>query len=405
MKQSRKEVVIKVNKLNKVYSIYDNAYQIVKHLFFGKKPRKEFQALKDISFEISKGQVVGVVGRNGSGKSTLLKILAGTLSKTSGNVEISGKVIAILELGTGFDPEYTGRENIYFSGVSRGISKTQIESRIDEIIDFSELRDVIDQPFKTYSSGMQARLTFSAALLSTTPDIFIIDEALSTGDSLFQKKCFMEVERLIKEGVTVFFVTHDMSAILQYCNSAILLSKGEVIKLGDPKEIEHAYNEILYKAENKGISGNVLSTKKNDLVDDGRKAKVLSLELYDDKGIPIKKMLTNEYYTVKVKIYSFQEVDVVFGISFENIKNITICGFNSFYRKKIFSMGAKEYLEVSVRFKCLLSQGSYSLVGGVSSYKEGKVFAEHILNDSLYVNVESTPFLGFFDMNPEILHE
>lgn len=345
------------------------------------------------------------MGRNGSGKSTLLKILAGTLSKTSGTVEIYGKVTAILELGTGFDPEYTGRENIYFNGVSRGILKTQIESKIDEIIDFSELRDVIDQPFKTYSSGMQARLTFSAALLSTTPDIFIIDEALSAGDSLFQKKCFMEIERLIRNGVTVFFVTHDMSAILQYCNGAMLLSKGELVKLGTPKEIENAYNEILYKAENKNISGNVLSNKKNDLIYDGSKAKVLDIELYDDEGVATKKMLTNDYYTIKVKIYSFQKVNVVFGISFENIKNITICGFNSFYKNKIFPMKEGEHLEVSVRFKCLFNQGSYGVVGGVSSCVDGKVFAEHILNDSLYVDVESTPFLGFFDMEPKIFIE
>ncbi|PSV19658.1 ABC transporter ATP-binding protein, partial [Photobacterium kishitanii] len=243
-------IAISVNNVSKRYEMYNAPHhRLLQMVSLGKKQYfKPFWALNNISFDIKKGETVGILGRNGSGKSTLLQIIAGTLTPTSGCVEVNGKLAALLELGSGFNPEFTGRENVYLNGAILGFTHGEMDAKFDEIVKFADIGEHIEQPVKTYSSGMYVRLAF-AVQACIKPDILIVDEALSVGDEKFQRKCFDYIESLRKGGCSILIVTHSTATVEKFCQRAILIHKGDVQGIGEAKEIVDQYYALLYSDE------------------------------------------------------------------------------------------------------------------------------------------------------------
>ncbi|MAM88647.1 MAG: sugar ABC transporter ATP-binding protein [unclassified Hahellaceae] len=252
------QLSISVSNVSKRYELYDRPHDRLKQFFLprlnrmaGRQPKnfyKEFWALDDINFEIAKGESVGIIGRNGSGKSTLLQIVTGILSPTTGTAVTNGRIAALLELGSGFNPEFTGRENVYLNGALLGLSKEQIDEKFDKIASFADIGQHLEQQVKTYSSGMLVRLAF-AVQVQIEPDILIVDEALAVGDALFQKRCFQRIEKLHSDGVTLLFVSHDQESVRTLTNRAILLKEGRLVKQGLSSEVVLEYRKQLHQEE------------------------------------------------------------------------------------------------------------------------------------------------------------
>ena len=237
---------ISVSHVSKVYKLYDRPIDRLKETISPshKVYHRDFNALHDISFDVEKGSTVGIIGTNGSGKSTILKIITGVLSPTSGEVHTDGSISALLELGAGFNPDYTGIENIYMNGTMMGFDREEMDRRLQDILDFADIGDFVYQPVKTYSSGMFVRLAFALAI-NVEPDILIVDEALSVGDVFFQSRCYRRMEEIREKGTTILMVTHDMGSVMKYCESVIILNKGEMVAQGEPHAMVDLYKKIL----------------------------------------------------------------------------------------------------------------------------------------------------------------
>ncbi|MEZ9699193.1 ABC transporter ATP-binding protein [Vibrio sp. 10N.261.46.E12] len=251
---------IKVDGISKIFQIYDNPQNRLKQAIYPKLQRvfrldehqyyNEFSALTDVSFEIKKGETVGIVGRNGSGKSTILQIVCGTLSQTTGSIKTNGRIAALLELGSGFNPEFTGRENVFMNAAILGLTKEETKKRFNSIVNFADIGAFIDQPVKSYSSGMVVRLAFAVSI-NVDPEILVVDEALSVGDEKFQRKCFSRLEELKKRGTTILFVSHSGPQVIELCDRAILMDYGEKLIEGNSKEVVGHYQRLLYATEEK----------------------------------------------------------------------------------------------------------------------------------------------------------
>lgn len=248
------DIAISVKHLTKVYKLYNQPIDRLKEALnpFKKSYHKDFYALNDVSFDIKKGETVGIIGKNGAGKSTLLKIITGVLTPTSGSVHVNGKIASLLELGAGFNPDYTGLENIYFQGSLMGYTRAEMESKVDEILTFADIGEFIHQPVKTYSSGMFARLAFAVAI-NVDPDILIVDEALAVGDMLFQVKCMARMRSMQESGVTILFVSHDTHSIKTLCKEAIWIQNGLMVEFGDAGWVANRYIEMQHMKINDSL--------------------------------------------------------------------------------------------------------------------------------------------------------
>lgn len=314
------DIAIKVENISKCYQIYkhpqDRLKQAIYPRFHGifkrqvKQYYREFWALKDISFEINKGETVGIIGRNGSGKSTLLQIICGTVNPTSGSVHTNGRIAALLELGSGFNPEFTGRENIYMNAAILGLSQTEIESRLDDILGFADIGNSVDQPVKTYSSGMFVRLAFAVNIMSD-PKIMVIDEALAVGDMRFQAKCITALKRIQNNGTTVLFVSHDIGSVQNLCSRGIYLEQGKLISIGAAPKIAEEYICAMRNKMNSDHNKlSLISEKEWDLTDQKSiQPKKKSSRMFKAPDEFITRVASSRYGTGEAKITYVELLD------------------------------------------------------------------------------------------------
>ena len=411
MDNQERKPAITVKDLKKVYKLYDKPSDRFKEAFgLTKKKAKEHYALNGVSLEIFQGETVGIIGTNGSGKSTILKIITGVLSPTSGEVNVSGRISALLELGAGFNMEYNGIENVYLNGTMMGFSQKEIDAKLPEILKFADIGDYVYQPVKTYSSGMFVRLAFAVAI-NIEPEILIVDEALSVGDVFFQAKCYHKFEEFKKMGKTIVFVSHDLSSISKYCDRVYLLNQGNLLGEGSPKEMIDAFKRVLvgqYEIHDKEdmdihIPENVLNP---ELLEYGTKqAEMTEFYITDDKGVKTTAVIKGTEFTIHVKVaFHDRIVAPIFAFSFKNIKGTEITGTNSMIEKAFLEpVEAGVVKEVTFKQNMSLQGGEYLLSLGVTGYEGSEFQVYHRLYDVLNVTVVSDKdTVGFYDMNSKV---
>ena len=411
MDNQERKPAITVKDLKKVYKLYDKPSDRFKEAFgLTRKKAKEHYALNGVSLEIFQGETVGIIGTNGSGKSTILKIITGVLSPTSGEVNVSGRISALLELGAGFNMEYNGIENVYLNGTMMGFSQKEIDAKLPEILKFADIGDYVYQPVKTYSSGMFVRLAFAVAI-NIEPEILIVDEALSVGDVFFQAKCYHKFEEFKKMGKTIVFVSHDLSSISKYCDRVYLLNQGNLLGEGSPKEMIDAFKRVLvgqYEIHDKEdmdihIPENVLNP---ELLEYGTKqAEMTEFYITDDKGVKTTAVIKGTEFTIHVKVaFHDRIVAPIFAFSFKNIKGTEITGTNSMIEKAFLEpVEAGVVKEVTFKQNMSLQGGEYLLSLGVTGYEGSEFQVYHRLYDVLNVTVVSDKdTVGFYDMNSKV---
>lgn len=427
------EIAIKVDDVSKLYKLYDKPTDRLKESLgiTRKKLYKEHYALHNVSFDVKKGETVGIIGTNGSGKSTMLKIITGVLNPTEGNVGINGRISALLELGAGFNMEYTGIENIYLNGTMIGFSREEIDVKMQDILDFADIGDFVYQPVKTYSSGMFVRLAFAVAI-NIEPEILIVDEALSVGDVFFQAKCYKKFEDFKKMGKTILFVSHDLSSISKYCDRVILLNKGKKLSEGTPKEMVSMYKRILVNQDKAEEIAEKLEeedeTEKNGSIREIQEvpceglwkshynlnpnvdeygngaAEIIDFALIDEEGNYTGSIVKGTRFRIKSKVHFNRDVkNPIFTYTFKTIQGTPVTGTNTMYEKKDIDIArAGETYVATFEQDMYLQGGEYLLSISCTGFENGNFQVYHRLYDVCNVTVISDKnTVGFYDMNSD----
>ncbi|MCE8014240.1 ABC transporter ATP-binding protein [Halomonas daqingensis] len=352
-----------VDNLGKAYRTYKTEWhRFGRWLGIPCQPNEEHWVLRHLSFEIQPGEAIGIVGQNGAGKSTLLKMITGTLQPTEGSIEVNGRIAAILELGMGFNGELSGRENVYHAAGLMGFSVQQIQDAMPNIEAFAEIGDYFDQPVRTYSSGMQMRVAFAVAT-AYRPEILIVDEALSVGDSYFQHKSFNRIREFQEQGTTLMIVSHDRSAIQSLCDRAILLEQGRILKDGNPEEVFDYYNAIIAEKEQSTIEVKQLDNGKIQTSSGTGEARVQDIALYNSKGEQTEYVAVGEAVQLRVKVKVFEDVeDLVLGYGIKDRVGQVIYGTNTWHSKQVVKNAKQgDIISFVLAFTANLGVGTYSV--------------------------------------------
>ena len=435
------EYAIDVRDVTKIYKLYDKPIDRLKESLnpLHRNYHRDFYALNHISFQVKKGETVGIIGTNGSGKSTILKIITGVLTPTTGTVQVDGVISALLELGAGFNMDYTGIENIYMNGTMMGFSRKEMDEKLQDILDFADIGDFVYQPVKTYSSGMFVRLAFALAI-NVDPEILIVDEALSVGDVFFQAKCYRRMEEIRKSGTTILMVTHDMGSIIKYCDKVVLLNRGEFVAEGARGRMVDLYKKILAGQmeslkeeleEMNDFSGDSVSgggaledkefkkeeTRGGGLMKDkiavnanrteygdGR-AEIFDFGLEDQRGNLSNLILKGEMFTIREKIRFFADIKApIFTYTIKDKKGTSLTGTNTMYEgADIKPVKNGDVYEVSFTQKMTLQGGEYLLSMSCTGFEGEEHVVYHRLYDVASITVISNKnTVGVYDMESTV---
>jgi lipopolysaccharide transport system ATP-binding protein len=416
------DIAIAVRNVSKAYKVFRTKRDRLRQFFSKRKLFSEHWSLRGVNIEVRRGETVGIVGRNGAGKSTLLGVVCGTTFPDAGTVEINGRLAALLELGAGFNPEFTGRENVYLNSRILGVSKSEIESRMADILDFAGIGEFIDQPVKTYSSGMYVRLAFAVAT-SIKPDILIVDEALAVGDEAFKRKCFARIRQIRDGGGTILFVSHSAKMVLELCDRAYLLDRGEIIYNESPKKVMAGYHKMLYAPPERAdeIRSGYLSLASLPTDSDGDSqqgilsntpesrafydthlqsqsvvsyesngARITNVLITDTFGQQVNVLKSGDSYTCRFEIHFSQDAySVRWGNMIKNQTGIHLGGITSHPRGQGITKVCKgDCIRASLKFCCRLAQGIYFLNVGVHGILDDEFTYLHRIEDVLMVRVE-----------------
>lgn len=429
------DIAISVNNVSKMYKLYENPMDRLKESlgFTKKKKYKEHFALDQVSFQVKRGETVGIIGTNGSGKSTILKIITGVLNPTQGNVEVNGRISALLELGAGFNMEYSGIENVYLNGTMIGFSREEIDAKLQDILEFADIGEFVYQPVKTYSSGMFVRLAFAVAI-NIEPEILIVDEALSVGDVFFQAKCYKKFEEFKQMGKTILFVSHDLGSISQYCDRVVLLNKGIVLAQGNPKEMIDLYKKVLVN-QISGASGDgteILEHKAGgdegsravhrsagegqlwkqymlispDIQDYGsKKAEIIDFGIFDADDQITNTVYKMQEFTVAMKVKFNETIEnPIFAFSIKDIKGNELTGTNTVIEKvNTGTIEAGRIINIEFKQVMRLQGGQYLLQLGCTGFVGDDFVVYNRLYDSCCIQVVSNKTtVGYFDMDTAV---